>query len=65
MTHPAVVFKIYACWSSYIFLKKVSYAVLIKNKLRPKFSGSGKVIWQSPAPGTKKAPGSLCIMGLG
>ena len=30
MTHPAVVFKIYACWSSYIFLKKVSYAVLIK-----------------------------------
>ena len=39
-------------------------SILIKNKLRPKFSGSGKVIWQSPAPGTKKAPGSLCIMGL-
>ena len=38
--------------------------VLLKSKLRPKFSGSGKVVWQSPSPGTKKVPGSLCIMGL-
>jgi len=43
---------------------KKAKKVLLKNKLRPKFSGSGKVVWQSPSPGTKKVPGSLCIMGL-
>mgnify|MGYP004133058387 CR=1 FL=1 len=46
---------------------KVSYLlskILLEKKFRPKFTGSGKVIWQSPSPGTKKIPGTLCILGL-
>ncbi len=38
--------------------------ILLEKKFRPKFTGSGKVIWQSPSPGTKKIPGTLCILGL-
>ena len=37
---------------------------LLKANLRAKFEGSGHVIWQSPSPGTKKLPGTICIMGL-
>lgn len=43
---------------------KKAKRLLIKNKLKPKFSGSGKVVWQNPRPGTKKLPGSLLDMGL-
>ncbi len=32
--------------------------------LRVRFSGSGRVVWQSPVPGTKCLPGSICTMGL-
>ena len=38
--------------------------VLIASNMRANFSGSGHVVWQSPIPGTKKLPGSLCTMGL-
>jgi cell division protein FtsI/penicillin-binding protein 2 len=38
--------------------------VLIASNMRANFTGSGHVIWQSPTPGTKKLPGSLCTMGL-
>ena len=37
---------------------------LLKANLRAKFKGSGHVIWQSPVPGTKKLPGTICVMGL-
>ena len=37
---------------------------LRKNKLRTKINGSGKVIWQSPKPGTKTTAGSICSIGL-
>lgn len=37
---------------------------LLKAGLRVQFSGSGRVVWQSPAPGTKSMPGSLCTIGL-
>ena len=37
---------------------------LIKANLRAKFKGSGHVVWQSPVPGTKKLPGTICVMGL-
>ena len=43
---------------------KKAKRLLIKNKLKPKFSGSGKVVWQNPRPGTKKLPGTLLDMGL-
>ena len=29
-----------------------------------KFSGSGQVLWQSPKPGTIRAAGSICSIGL-
>ena len=32
--------------------------------LRTKINGSGKVIWQSPKPGTKITAGSICSIGL-
>ncbi len=38
--------------------------ILRKNGLRTKINGSGKVIWQSPKPGTKIAAGSICTIGL-
>ena len=38
--------------------------ILIAANLRADFSGSGHVVWQSPKPGTKKLPGSICTMGL-
>lgn len=38
--------------------------ILIAANLRADFTGSGHVVWQSPKPGTKKLPGSLCTMGL-
>jgi len=38
--------------------------VLMASNMRANFSGSGHVIWQSPTPGTKKLPGSICTMGL-
>ncbi|MDP6339454.1 MAG: penicillin-binding protein [Candidatus Marinimicrobia bacterium] len=38
--------------------------VLIASNMRASFTGSGHVVWQSPKPGTKKLPGSLCTMGL-
>lgn len=38
--------------------------VLVKSGLRAMFSGSGRVIWQSPKPGTICLPGSICTMGL-
>ncbi len=38
--------------------------VLLKAGLRVQFSGSGRVVWQSPPPGTKSMPGSLCTIGL-
>ena len=37
---------------------------LKKNGLRTKINGSGKVIWQSPKPGTKITAGSICSIGL-
>ena len=37
---------------------------LQKNGLRTKINGSGKVIWQSPKPGTKITAGSICSIGL-
>ena len=37
---------------------------LRKNGLRTKITGSGKVIWQSPKPGTKITSGSICSIGL-
>ena len=38
--------------------------ILIESNLRAKFEGSGHVVWQSPAPGTKKLPGTICTIGL-
>jgi len=38
--------------------------VLANSGLRASFSGSGRVTWQSPAPGTKCFPGSICTIGL-
>ena len=38
--------------------------ILIAANIRPNFTGSGHVTWQSPKPGTKIWPGSLCKMGL-
>ena len=38
--------------------------ILIKSNLRAKFKGSGHVVWQSPTPGTKKLPGTICTIGL-
>ena len=38
--------------------------ILIAANLRADFNGSGHVVWQSPKPGTKKLPGSICTMGL-
>jgi len=38
--------------------------ILLSSKMRISFKGSGTVVWQSPKPGTKKLPGSLCTMGL-
>ena len=38
--------------------------ILIAANLRADFTGSGPVVWQSPKPGTKKLPGSICTMGL-
>ena len=38
--------------------------ILIQSNLRAKFEGSGHVVWQSPAPGTKKLPGTICTIGL-
>ena len=38
--------------------------MLIKSNLRAKFKGSGHVVWQSPTPGTKKLPGTICTIGL-
>ena len=38
--------------------------ILIAANLRADFTGSGHVVWQSPKPGTKKLPGSICTMGL-
>ena len=43
---------------------KKAKRLLIKNRLKPKFSGSGKVAWQTPKPGSKKLPGSSLIMEL-
>ena len=39
-------------------------SMLIQSNLRAKFEGSGHVVWQSPAPGTKKLPGTICTIGL-
>ena len=39
-------------------------SILKKSNLRAKFEGSGQVVWQSPAPGTKKLPGAICTIGL-
>ena len=39
-------------------------SILIQSNLRAKFEGSGHVVWQSPAPGTKKLPGTICTIGL-
>lgn len=39
-------------------------SVLAEAGLRVRFSGSGRVTWQSPKPGTKCLPGSICTMGL-
>ena len=39
-------------------------SILKKSNLRAKFEGSGQVVWQSPAPGTKKLPGTICTIGL-
>jgi hypothetical protein len=38
--------------------------VLRQIGLRTFFKGSGKVIWQSPKPGTIMADGSICTIGL-
>jgi cell division protein FtsI/penicillin-binding protein 2 len=38
--------------------------VLRQRKLRTKINGSGRVIWQSPPPGTKVSRGSICEIGL-
>jgi len=38
--------------------------VLREIGLRTHFTGSGKVIWQSPKPGTIVADGSICTIGL-
>ena len=38
--------------------------ILLSSNMRVSFKGSGTVVWQSPKPGTKKLPGSLCTMGL-
>ena len=43
---------------------KKAKKLLIKNRLKPKFSGSGKVVWQFPRPGSQKLPGSSLIMSL-
>ena len=39
-------------------------SILKQSNLRAKFEGSGQVVWQSPAPGTKKLPGTICTIGL-
>jgi len=33
-------------------------------ELKTRFTGSGTVYWQSPKPGTKVTPGSICTIGL-
>ena len=38
--------------------------ILIASNMRADFSGSGHVLWQSPKPGTKMLPGSICVMEL-
>jgi len=38
--------------------------ILIASNMRANFSGSGHVLWQSPKPGTKMLPGSICVMEL-
>ena len=38
--------------------------ILMSANMLSNFTGSGHVVWQSPKPGTKKLPGSLCTMGL-
>ena len=38
--------------------------ILIAANMRANFTGSGHVLWQSPKPGTKMLPGSLCVMEL-
>lgn len=38
--------------------------ILIAANMRAEFTGSGHVLWQSPKPGTKMLPGSLCVMEL-
>jgi len=43
---------------------KKAKRLLIKNGLKPKFTGSGKVAWQSPRPGSKELPGSSLTMSL-
>jgi len=43
---------------------KKAKKLLIKNRLKPKFSGSGKVVWQFPKPGSQKLPGSSLVMSL-
>ena len=43
---------------------KKAKKLLIKNRLKPKFSGSGKVVWQFPRPGSQKLPGSSLVMSL-
>lgn len=43
---------------------KKAKKLLIKNGLKPKFTGSGKVAWQSPKPGSKKLPGSSLTISL-
>ena len=43
---------------------KKAKRLLIKNGLKPKFTGSGKVAWQSPKPGSKELPGSSLTMSL-
>ena len=43
---------------------KKAKKLLIKNGLKPKFTGSGKVAWQSPKPGSKELPGSSLTISL-
>ncbi len=39
-------------------------SLLQQKQLKSKINGSGRVIWQSPPPGTKVPPGSICEIGL-
>ena len=43
---------------------KKAKKLLIKNGLKPKFTGSGKVAWQSSKPGSKQLPGSSLTISL-